>query len=162
LAIAVRNGMLLVNRYQALAAKPAPAGEGLDATSDALAAVYNRYSPLEPAGKYDGQITTELVLEGTRERFLPIIVTAIATALAFLPFVVFGNIPGHEIMQPMAIVVLGGLVTATLVNLYLLPALYLWLKAHPYEETAAAPVAVSEAVRQPHFEQQSGQAHLVN
>jgi Cu/Ag efflux pump CusA len=126
LAIAVRNGMLLVNRYQSLAMKPGD--DEADGDTAAFQPAYSQHSPLNDAGKYGGQITKELVLEGTRERFLPIVLTALATALAFLPFVVFGNIPGLEIMQPMAIVVLGGLITATLVNLYLLPALYLWLK----------------------------------
>jgi Cu/Ag efflux pump CusA len=51
--------------------------------------------------------------------------TALATAVALVPLVVAGNIPGHEIEHPMAIVILGGLVTSTLLNLFLLPALYL-------------------------------------
>lgn len=51
--------------------------------------------------------------------------TALATGLALVPLVVFGNIPGHEIEYPMAIVILGGLVTSTAVNLFLVPTLYL-------------------------------------
>jgi Cu/Ag efflux pump CusA len=67
----------------------------------------------------------ELILRGASERAAPILTTAITTALAFLPFVIFGNNPGFEILQPMAIVVLGGLVTSTLLNLFVTPALYL-------------------------------------
>ncbi|WP_299431585.1 efflux RND transporter permease subunit [uncultured Meiothermus sp.] len=67
----------------------------------------------------------ELVMQGARERLVPILTTSAAVAVAFLPFLLFGNIPGHEFGFPMAIVILGGLVTTTLVNLLVVPALYL-------------------------------------
>jgi Cu/Ag efflux pump CusA len=51
--------------------------------------------------------------------------TALTTGLALVPLVLAGNIPGHEIEHPMAIVILGGLITSTLVNLFIVPALYL-------------------------------------
>ena len=51
--------------------------------------------------------------------------TALATGLALVPLVIAGDIPGHEIEHPMAIVILGGLVTSTLLNLFVVPALYL-------------------------------------
>ncbi len=51
--------------------------------------------------------------------------TALATGLALVPLVIAGNIPGHEIEYPMAIVILGGLVTSTLLNLFVVPSLYL-------------------------------------
>ena len=51
--------------------------------------------------------------------------TTLATALALVPLVVMGNLPGHEIEHPMAVVILGGLVTSTLVNLFIVPSLYL-------------------------------------
>ena len=51
--------------------------------------------------------------------------TALATGLALLPLVIGGNKPGHEIEYPLAVVILGGLVTSTLLNLFLLPPLYL-------------------------------------
>ncbi len=51
--------------------------------------------------------------------------TALVTGLALLPIVVGGNQPGHEIEHPMAVVILGGLVTSTVFNLFLMPALYL-------------------------------------
>jgi CzcA family heavy metal efflux pump len=66
-----------------------------------------------------------LVLQGAKERLAPIMMTALATGLALVPLVVAGSIPGHEIEHPMAIVIVGGLVTATLVNLFVLPSLYL-------------------------------------
>jgi Cu/Ag efflux pump CusA len=69
--------------------------------------------------------TTELVRRATSERFAPIVMTAVVTALAFLPFALFGTVAGNEILHPMALVVLGGLVSATLVTLLVVPALYL-------------------------------------
>ena len=51
--------------------------------------------------------------------------TALATGLALVPLVIAGTIPGHEIEHPMALVILGGLVTSTLVNLFIVPTLYL-------------------------------------
>jgi Cu/Ag efflux pump CusA len=53
------------------------------------------------------------------------LVTAFAMAVAFLPFAIAGNTPGNEIVGAIAVVVLGGLVTTTLLNLFLMPALYL-------------------------------------
>ena len=67
----------------------------------------------------------ELVLRGSRERIAPVLMTVLSTGLALLTFVLFGNIPGHEVVRPMAIVILGGLVTTTLLTLFVLPALYL-------------------------------------
>jgi CzcA family heavy metal efflux pump len=67
----------------------------------------------------------ELVLRGASERLRPILMTALATGLAVTPLIVAGSIPGHEIEHPMAVVILGGLVTSTLLNLFVLPSLYL-------------------------------------
>jgi CzcA family heavy metal efflux pump len=66
-----------------------------------------------------------LVLRGATERLSPILMTALATALALVPLAVAGDLPGHEIEYPMAVVILGGLVTATLLNLFIVPSLYL-------------------------------------
>jgi Cu/Ag efflux pump CusA len=81
-----------------------------------------------------------LVLRAARERLAPILMTALATGLALVPLVISGEIPGAEIEYPMAIVILGGLVTATLLNLFIIPALYLRLGRG---RTAAAPPAPS-------------------
>ena len=51
--------------------------------------------------------------------------TALATGLALVPLAIAGDLPGHEIEHPMAIVILGGLVTSTLLNLFVVPSLYL-------------------------------------
>jgi Cu/Ag efflux pump CusA len=66
-----------------------------------------------------------LVMRGARERIAPIMMTALTTGLALVPLVIAGNIPGHEIENPMAVVILGGLVTSTLLNLFVVPSLYL-------------------------------------
>ena len=67
----------------------------------------------------------ELVARGSRERLAPILMTALTTGLALVPLVLSGNLPGQEIEYPMGIVILGGLITTTLLNLFVLPSLYL-------------------------------------
>jgi Cu/Ag efflux pump CusA len=67
----------------------------------------------------------ELVKRGARERIAPIMMTALTTGLALIPLVLAGPIPGQEIEHPMATVILGGLVTSTLLNLLVVPVIYL-------------------------------------
>jgi CzcA family heavy metal efflux pump len=93
--IAARNCIMLISHYQHLERE-----EG------------------EPFGP-------RLVLRGARDRLAPILMTALAAGLALVPLVIFGNIPGQEIEYPMAIVILGGLVTSTVLNLFIVPSLYL-------------------------------------
>ena len=83
----------------------------------------NHYQHLE---KHEGEaFGLKLALRGASERLSPILMTALATGLALVPLVVTGDIPGHEIEYPMAIVILGGLITSTLLNLFVVPSLYL-------------------------------------
>ncbi len=83
----------------------------------------NHYQHLE---KYEGEVFgIHLVVRGAVERLSPILMTALATGLALVPLVVSGDIPGHEIEYPMAIVIVGGLVTSTLLNLFIVPSMYL-------------------------------------
>jgi len=85
----------------------------------------------------------ELVRRGAQERFAPALTVAVATAAVVLPFVIMGNIAGLEIINPMAIVMLGGLVTSTLLALFVLPVLYLRFGAgarpEPVDETFRVP-----------------------
>ena len=67
----------------------------------------------------------ELVLRGAEERLAPILMTALATGLALVPIVLGGTRAGYEIEHPLAVVILGGLTTSTLLNLFIVPALYL-------------------------------------
>jgi Cu/Ag efflux pump CusA len=83
----------------------------------------NHYQHLEKEEGEEFGLT--LALRGARERLSPILMTALATGLALIPLVVAGDIPGHEIEYPMAIVILGGLITSTLLNLFVVPSLYL-------------------------------------
>jgi Cu/Ag efflux pump CusA len=102
----------------------------------------NHYQHLE---RFEGEtFGPELALRGARERLSPILMTALATGLALVPLVVTGDIPGHEIEYPMAIVILGGLVTSTLLNLFVVPSLYL-----RFGKTRSVVTAQSAAVRQP-------------
>jgi Cu/Ag efflux pump CusA len=68
---------------------------------------------------------SDLILRASQERVAPIVMTTLTTTLALLPFVFLGNIPGLEVVRPMAIIITGGLITSTLLNLFALPALYL-------------------------------------
>jgi Cu/Ag efflux pump CusA len=86
----------------------------------------------------------ELVLRGARERLAPILITALASALALLPVLFLGNIAGLEIVRPMAIIVLGGLVTSTLLDLFVLPVLYLRYGANRERDIELLPVTVAQ------------------
>jgi Cu/Ag efflux pump CusA len=94
LALAVRNGVILLKRYQ----------------------------QLERQGMVFGP---DLIKRGAGERFAPTVLTAVTTALVFAPFVLRSGRLGHEDVAPMAIVVLGGLVTVLAFGLFILPGLYL-------------------------------------
>ncbi len=93
--VAVRNGILLISNYQHLR------DTGGTATPH------------------------DLVLRGSVERLSPILMTAATTALAILPLIISGNLPGYEIEHPMAIVIMGGLISSTVLTLFVLPSLYL-------------------------------------
>jgi len=66
----------------------------------------------------------EVILAGSADRLNPILMTALASALALIPLALSGDKPGNEIQSPMAIVILGGLLSSTLLNLYVIPAVY--------------------------------------
>jgi len=93
--IAARNGILLINHYQHLEQE-----EGME-------------------------FGLPLVVRGAKERLAPILMTTLATGLALVPLVVLGSRPGHEIEHPLAVVILGGLVTSTLLSLFVVPSIYL-------------------------------------
>lgn len=66
----------------------------------------------------------ETIIRGSADRLNPILMTALTSALALIPLVFGGDKAGNEIQSPMAIVVLGGLISSTILNLYVLPAIY--------------------------------------
>lgn len=79
-------------------------------------------------GYQDDDTGTESVLRITRDRAGPILLTALATAALMVPLVVLGGAAGTEVLFPLAVVVLGGLVTSTLLALFVVPALYLLVR----------------------------------
>lgn len=95
MGISTRNGMLLMNRYNHLAA--------------------------------DGIALQQRVITGSEDRLLPIIMTALTSALALIPLAINGDAPGNEIQAPMAVVILGGLLSSTVLNIYVVPVLYTYL-----------------------------------
>ncbi len=94
LGIAARNGIMLVSHYRHLEVV-----EGM-------------------------QFGLDLVIRGAEERLAPILMTAATTALALLPIALGGSKPGYEIEHPMAVVIIGGLITSTMLTLFLIPVLY--------------------------------------
>ena len=83
------------------------------------------------------------VVRATRDRLIPVLVTASTLAAAMVPFVALGTVAGTEILHPLAVVVLGGLVTSTLVTLFVVPALYLRFAAVTAPEQPAEATLVS-------------------
>ncbi len=69
----------------------------------------------------------ESILQGSLERMNPIIMTALTSALALIPLALRGDLPGNEIQSPMATVILGGLLTSTFLNAFIIPVVYEWL-----------------------------------
>jgi copper/silver efflux system protein len=84
----------------------------------------------------EGAPFREAVTRGSLERLSPILSTALTAGLALIPLVIGGGEPGNELQTPMAIVILGGLLSATALNMLVLPALY-WL----YGDRVVAPAA---------------------
>ncbi|MCK9502353.1 MAG: efflux RND transporter permease subunit [Lascolabacillus sp.] len=74
--------------------------------------------------RQDGENLHDTVLKGSADRLNPILMTAITSALALIPLVFQGDKPGNEIQSPMAVVVLGGLITSTMLNIYIIPIVY--------------------------------------
>jgi Cu/Ag efflux pump CusA len=75
----------------------------------------------------DGVSLDDAVRIGSADRLTPILMTAFTSALALVPMVFSGSSSGNEIQSPMAVVVLGGLFTSTLLNVYVIPIVYRWL-----------------------------------
>ncbi|MEG1498916.1 MAG: efflux RND transporter permease subunit [Bacteroidales bacterium] len=113
--IATRNGILLVSEYERLwKEKEAKADAGTGLSVGGI--------------KVWAERIREIVLYGSADRLNPILMTALTAALALIPLVVNGDKSGNEIQSPMAVVVLGGLLTSTLMNIFVVPVLYEWFK----------------------------------
>ncbi|MBU1404047.1 MAG: CusA/CzcA family heavy metal efflux RND transporter [Proteobacteria bacterium] len=73
----------------------------------------------------EGLALREAVVKGSLERLRPVVMTALAAGLALVPFALAAHKPGNEILSPLAVVILGGLISATILNMLVLPVLYL-------------------------------------
>ena len=83
----------------------------------------SRYQHLREAGMG----LDEALLSGSADRLTPILMTAFTSALALVPMILNGSASGNEIQSPMAVVVLGGLLSSTLLNIYIIPIVYRWV-----------------------------------
>lgn len=72
----------------------------------------------------------QCVMQGSMDRLNPILMTALCSALALVPLALRGSLPGNEIQSPMAKVILGGLLTSTLLNGFIIPIVYEWMGQH--------------------------------
>ena len=75
-------------------------------------------------GESAGVSLRKSIVDGSKDRLNPILMTALTSALALIPMVINGNQSGNEIQSPMAVVVLGGLLTSSLLNMYVIPIVY--------------------------------------
>lgn len=83
---------------------------------------YNHLQQMEGYSVYDS------VVKGSLDRLNPILMTALSSALALIPLALGGDLPGNEIQSPMAKVILGGLLTSTFLNGFIIPIVYLLIK----------------------------------
>lgn len=95
--IATRNGMLLLTQYRHL------------------------------LGGNEGMSLRDCILKGSMDRMNPILMTALTSALALIPLALRGDLSGNEIQSPMAKVILGGLLTSTFLNAFVIPVVYEWI-----------------------------------
>lgn len=85
----------------------------------------NRYNMLRGEGNTD---LRHCIVHGSLDRLNPILMTALCSALALIPLALRGSLPGNEIQSPMAKVILGGLLTSTFLNAFIIPIVYEWMK----------------------------------
>lgn len=79
--------------------------------------------------RQSGRTLRESIVEGSLDRLNPILMTALSSGLALVPLAAQGGLPGNEIQSPMAKVILGGLLTSTLLNMYIVPIIYAMMNA---------------------------------
>jgi Cu/Ag efflux pump CusA len=96
--IATRNGILLISKYE--------------------------HSIQGEHSSVPGEQLRKTIIHGSLDRLNPIIMTALTAALALVPLVLQGDKSGNEIQSPMAVVILGGLLTSTILNIYIVPIVY--------------------------------------
>lgn len=93
----------------------------------------SRYNAL----RHDGEDLAKAITDGSTDRLMPIIMTALSSALALIPIALRAGQPGNEIQAPLAIVILGGLFSSTLLNLFVVPVIYQSVYRKSQPETAS-------------------------
>ena len=83
----------------------------------------SRYNDLQS----EGMSAFDSVMYGSADRLNPILMTALTSGLALIPLAIGGDLPGNEIQSPMAVVILGGLLTSTTLNVFVVPILYYFI-----------------------------------
>lgn len=86
----------------------------------------------------EGVFTPEIVVRATLERVVPVLMTSLVTALALVPLILSGGEPGKELLHPLAIVIFGGLISSTIISLFLTPALFYRFGRKAAQQTGAA------------------------
>ena len=81
-------------------------------------------APDNPENEYAHEITRETILQGSLDRMTPVLMTALTTGIGLLPLIVAGNLPGREILYPVATVIVGGLITSTACEFLIRPGLF--------------------------------------
>ena len=81
----------------------------------------------------EGIALDDVIRIGSADRLTPILMTAFTSALALVPMIINGSASGNEIQSPMAVVVLGGLLSSTLLNIFVVPAVYRWVVRKGWE-----------------------------
>ena len=104
----------------------------------------NRYNHL----RQEGVSVRESIMQGSLDRLNPILMTALSSALALIPLALRGDLPGNEIQSPMAKVILGGLLTSTFLNAFIVPIFYEIL--HRKEDGSPVPDGKDGSGRNPH------------
>ncbi len=87
----------------------------------------------------------EMIVRGTLERLTPVLMTALAAGIALLPLMIGADEPGKEILHPVAITIFGGLFTATLLDAFLTPVLFLLFGRKPLERLQAERATTAHA-----------------
>ena len=98
-----------------------------------------RYNTL----RLEGFSLKQCIMLGSADRLNPILMTALTSALALIPLAIGGDLPGNAIQSPMAKVILGGLITSTLINGFIVPILYQLINRKAHSGTGLAPVEFS-------------------
>ena len=91
--------------------------------------------------QHEGEgFTQQMIIRGTLERLVPVLMTALAAGIALIPLVLAADEPGKEILHPVAVVIVGGLITTTLLDLVVTPAVF-----YPFGRKAAQKAIEHEA-----------------